>query len=183
MQLPLEWYVYIIPGSLFLLSTILLLSKKDLEIIKEFIKKYNALLILPVLIIFSFLIGFAADRFIHVLYDIKQSICNSEQTIISGEALYTRMAFTRLLALSFTILIFISVFRIYKRTTFLEKYGRKIVLIIILLVATCIWIQYFVNKSEYVKNHIPKNNQSIDSLQNGAIKNDSVNMHHLPLIK
>ncbi len=101
MQLPLDWYVYIIPGSLFLLSAILLLLDNELRIkICKFIKDNN-LLALPIIIIVSFIIGASVDGFIHVLFSetsipLEKEIIiqNTNPLLIEERNLeYSRMAF------------------------------------------------------------------------------------------
>jgi|WetSurMetagenome_2_1015567.scaffolds.fasta_scaffold161774_2 hypothetical protein len=178
MQLPLDWYVYIIPGSLFLLTIILLLPYKDLSKLKDFISEGKALLILPMMIVFSFLIGQAADSFIHIAYKIKCCIFSTNHIDKPNEILYVRMAFSRLLAFSSTFLIILSVFKIYKRTSskldkILIKYGRVIVLLTISLIALGIWYQYCANKSEFIITTPKKciEIQAIDSLQNDSTMN------------
>jgi cytochrome bd-type quinol oxidase subunit 2 len=143
MQLPLDWYVYIIPGSLFLVSTILLLLDDKLKRKIYNLLKENNLLALPIIIIFSFIIGVTADGFIHLV--ISDPVISLEDKIITENSIdpllikerdieYSRMAFGRLLWISFLILIITSLITIFKERLTQDRTRKWIIGICIPLI-------------------------------------------------
>jgi hypothetical protein len=71
MQLPFDWYVHIAPGSLYLLSILLLLftltphheRQQDKPDAMEFIQK-NAVAVAPIALILAYMVGLAANTVI-----------------------------------------------------------------------------------------------------------------------
>jgi hypothetical protein len=183
MQLPLEWYIYIIPGSIFLLVLILLLPNKDLKIILKSIKGHSVI-VLPIIILFSFFIGLSADRFIHKLYNLILCIIDSKDGLnqIKPNEIYAAMSFTRLLAPSLSLLIFISILKIYKHgkteiNRYISKHGRGIVLIVVSLIVIGIWLQYFDNRNEFVKAKESAGIKTTDTTQSQIIAKDTSTTH------
>jgi uncharacterized membrane protein len=191
MQLPLEWYVYIIPGSLFLLSVILLLPNKILGIFKgKGSLKDQSLLVLPITIIFSFLIGLAADNLIHIVAS-EPSVSLEKELLIKHkvdpvliqemDSRYTRMAFSRLLWISSAVLAIVGVIRIVLTN---EKYItsiRKVFLVILILLLVILLInQWCVNKQSFKEAKALFKKEIINTLQNDTIKKDSFNLIQLP---
>jgi len=74
MQLPFDWYIHIVPGSLFLLALLLFARSEDREKALGFIQK-NAFATAPIALVLSYLIGLAANTaIVHLIRPIAVAV-------------------------------------------------------------------------------------------------------------
>jgi hypothetical protein len=195
MQLPYDWFIYVIPGSLFL-SVFLLCDRyrdKSLKFIKE-----NGIIAIPIIIILSFLIGFAENTalskirsyepFKTVIVAIgstssetplnhrKQMLINqysNPSQLEEYRSNYSGMVFTRLIIPPLIILSLVGSIKIFK-LKWLNKLRWKNLLKILASISIMIWIlmAFFYQWKDERQNFNETEKILIDTVR--AIVGDSV---------